>query len=102
MMILLINLTNDDFIYYVIYYYSYAKQIIGKGLVSIKEKKWVTIDFNDPKHTSSLWKGSFDVVESYTFLSLEKKGDTAPVKSVLFIFPLELLNMGDPHFNWNL
>ena len=77
---------KDDFIYYVIYYYSYAKQIVGKGLVSINEKKWATIDFNDPNHTPSIWKGSFDVVEGYTFLSLEKKGDTAPVKAFYSFF----------------
>lgn len=72
--------------YYVIYYYSLAKQIVGKGLVSIKEKKWATINFNDPNHTHSLWKGTFDVIESYSFLSLEKKGDTAPVKAFYSFF----------------
>ncbi|MCM4168430.1 hypothetical protein KCTC52924_02002 [Arenibacter antarcticus] len=72
--------------YYVLYYFSYAKQIVGKGLVTIKEKKWATIDFNDPNHTSSLWKGTFDVVESYSFLYLEKKGDTTPVRAFYSFF----------------
>ncbi len=73
-------------IYYVLYYFSYAKRVIGKGLVTIKEKKWVTIDFNDANHTPSFWKGTFDVVESYTFLYLEKKGDTAPIRAFYSFF----------------
>ena len=81
-----IEIPEIEQLYYVLYYYSYAKQIVGKGLVSIKEKKWATIDFNDPNHTPSLWKGTFDVVESYTFLSLEKRGDTAPVKAFYSFF----------------
>lgn len=73
-------------IYYVLYYFSYAKKIIGKGLVTIKEKKWVTIDFNDVNHTPSFWKGTFDVVESYTFLYLEKQGDTTPIRAFYSFF----------------
>jgi len=77
---------DSEIIFYVIYYFSLAKQIIGKGFVTIKEKKWTTIDFNDPNHTSSIWKGTFEVVESFTFLSLEKKGNTTPVKAFYSFF----------------
>ena len=77
---------KDESIYYILYYFSYAKQIVGKGLVNIKDKKWVSIDFNDPNHTSAFWKGTFEVIESYTFLYVEKRGETAPVKALYTFF----------------
>lgn len=73
-------------VYYVVYYYSFAKEIVGKGLLTIKDRKWASIEFNDPNHTYSFWKGSFEVVESYTFLYLEKKGDTTPLKAFYSFF----------------
>lgn len=80
------TMQSVEAIYYVLYYFSYAKQIVGKGLVTIKEKKWATLDFNDHNHTLSFWKGTFDVVENYTFLYLEKRGDTTPIKAFYSFF----------------
>lgn len=77
--------TEPD-IYYVLYYFSLAKQVVGKGLVTIREKKWATIDFCDPNHTFSLWQGNFEVIENFTFLNVEKKGNTTPLKALYSLF----------------
>lgn len=81
-----VSTIKDNAIYYVLYYFSFAKQFVGKGLVTITDKKWVTLEFNDPNHTFAFWRGTFEVVESYTFLYLEKKGNTTPVKALYSFF----------------
>ncbi len=86
---------EDSTIYYVLYYFSLAKQIVGKGLVIIQDKKWATIDFCDPNHTPAIWRGNFEVIENFTFLYVEKKENTTPVKA-LYSFFSGTIKLGRP------
>lgn len=72
--------------FYVIYYYALAKGIVGKGIVSIIDRNKAKIEFLDPNFTLSVWEGSFEVIESYTFMNVIKQGDSTPVKAMYSLF----------------
>lgn len=73
---------ESDFLYYVMYYYAFARETIGKAIVSIKNKKTVTIDYPMNEH----WEGQFEVIENYTFIQAQKMGDTTPVRKLICLF----------------
>src|SRR5699024_5372560 len=56
---------------------------------------WATIDFCDPNHTPAIWRGNFEVIENFTFLYVEKKENTTPVKA-LYSFFSGTIKLGRP------
>ena len=77
---------KEETTYYVVYYFALAKQIVGKGLIGIIDRNKAKIEFLDKNFTFSIWEGSFEVIEGYTFLNVTKQGDTTPVKAMYSLF----------------
>lgn len=77
---------SNDLIYYVQYYYSSTKDTVKKALVEISNRRTARLEFLDKDVSLSVWEGSFEVIESYTFLNLTKKGDVTPVKILCSFF----------------
>lgn len=73
---------NKDCMYYIMYYYAFARETIGKAIIKIHNKKKVYINY--PKNEN--WEGIYEVIENYTFISAEKKGDTTPVRKLICLF----------------
>lgn len=67
---------------YIMYYYAFARETIGKAIVTIFNKKKVTIEYP----MNEYWEGFYEVIENYTFIQAEKKGDTTPVKKLICLF----------------
>ncbi|MEP4534977.1 MAG: hypothetical protein ABJ004_17920 [Cyclobacteriaceae bacterium] len=67
---------------YIMYYYAFARETIGRAIIHIVNKKKVTIEYP----MNEYWEGTYDVVENYTFIQAEKKGDTTPVKKLICLF----------------
>ncbi|MDN5204296.1 hypothetical protein QQ008_23085 [Fulvivirgaceae bacterium BMA10] len=72
----------DHTLYYIMYYYAFARDTIGKAIVKIINKKRVEINFPQDEH----WEGRFEVVENYTFIEAEKLGDYTRVKKLICLF----------------
>ena len=75
------NPTHHDLLY-IMYYYAFARETVGKAIVRIVNKKKVSIDYPMNEH----WVGTYEVIENYTFIQAEKKGDTTPVKKLICLF----------------
>ncbi len=69
-------------LHYIMYYYAFARETIGKAIIKIVNKKRVYIDYPLNEH----WEGTYDVVENYTFIYAEKMGDATPVKKLICLF----------------
>ena len=67
---------------YIMYYYAFARETVGRAIVKIINKKKVTIEYP----INEYWEGSYEVIENYTFILAEKKGDTTPVKKLICLF----------------
>ncbi|MEQ9440115.1 MAG: hypothetical protein RIG62_13765 [Cyclobacteriaceae bacterium] len=67
---------------YIMYYYAFARETVGKAIVRVINKKKVYIDYPMNEH----WVGTYEVIENYTFIQAEKKGDTTPVKKLICLF----------------
>ncbi len=73
--------TQQDLLY-IMYYYAFARETVGKAIVRVVNRKKVYIDYPMNEH----WEGTYDVIENYTFIQAEKKGDTTPVKKLICLF----------------
>ena len=81
---------NTDF--YMIYYFLKERKVVKKGIMKVKN--WSTVEtffYNaDYTKTEVLWKGSYKVIESNTFIDLEKKGVSAsevtPIKTLMCLY----------------
>jgi len=73
--------SKQDLIY-IMYYYAFARETIGKAIVRVVNKRKVYIDYPLNEH----WVGSCEVIENYTFIQAEKRGDTTPVKKLICLF----------------
>lgn len=67
---------------YIMYYYAFARETVGKAIVRIIGKKKVLIDYPMNEH----WVGDYEIIENYTFIQAIKKGDTTPVKKLICLF----------------
>ncbi len=72
---------NND-LYYLMYYYAFARETVGKALVKIQNHKNVTIEYI----LNELWEGTMEVIENYTFIHVQKVGNTTPVKKLICLF----------------
>ena len=73
---------GNNTLYYIMYYYAFARDIVDKAIVKIINQKRVSIDYRLDEH----WEGSCQVIENYTFIEVEKTGDTTPVKKLMCLF----------------
>ena len=73
---------GDNTLSYIMYYYAFARDIVDKAIVKIINQKRVTIDYRLDEH----WEGACQVIENYTFIEVEKKGDATPVKKLMCLF----------------
>ena len=74
--------TLQDVMHYVMYYYSFARELVGMAWIRIIDKRKVFIDYRIEEH----WEGTFEVVENYSFITVEKRGITTPVKKLICLF----------------
>lgn len=73
---------GPETIYYIMYYYAFARETIDKAIVRIVDKRKVYIDYRLDEH----WEGTYEVIENYTFMNVIKLGDTTPVKKMVSLF----------------
>jgi hypothetical protein len=81
---------NTD--YYMTYYFLKERKVVKKGIMKVKN--WSTVEtffYNaDYSKTEVLWKGTYKVIESNTFIDLEKKGTSAsevtPIKTLMCLY----------------
>jgi len=73
---------NKEYMYYIMYYYAFARETIGKAIIKIYNKKKVYINYP----MNETWEGVYEVIENYTFIYAEKKGDTTPVRKLICLF----------------
>lgn len=73
---------EPDTIYYIMYYYAFARETIDKAIVKIVDRRKVYIDYRLDEH----WEGTYEVIENYTFINVVKLGDTTPVKKMISLF----------------
>jgi len=71
-----------DTSYYVMHYYAFARNTVDRGIIAITNKRKVIIDYRLDEH----WEGIYNVVENYTFIEVQKTGDTTPVKKLICLF----------------
>ncbi|MDN5210543.1 hypothetical protein QQ020_00750 [Fulvivirgaceae bacterium BMA12] len=74
--------TSQEVLYYIMYYYAFARETVGKAVIRIINKKRVIIDYRLEEH----WEGTYEVVENYTFINAVKAGDSTPVKKLICLF----------------
>ncbi len=67
---------------YIMYYYAFARETVGKAIVRIINDKKVVMDYRYDEH----WEGSFQVIENYTFIDVEKTGGVTPVRKLICLF----------------
>ena len=67
---------------YIMYYYAFARETVGKAIVRIINDKKVVIDYRYDEH----WEGTFQVIENYTFIDVEKTGGVTPVRKLICLF----------------
>ncbi len=73
---------NSNNIYYLMYYYAFARETVGKAIVKIRNKRNVTIEYI----LNELWEGTVESIENYTFIHVQKVGNTTPVKKLICLF----------------
>lgn len=73
---------KPETIYYIMYYYAFARDTIDKAIIKIIDKRKVAIDYRLDEH----WEGTYEVIENYTFIDVVKLGDTTPVRKLISLF----------------
>jgi len=73
---------GENVLYYVMYYYAFARAKVGKAMVRIINNKHVIMDYEFEEH----WEGTYEVIENYSFLTMEKTGGVTPVKKLICLF----------------
>ncbi len=73
---------EENALYYIMYYYAFARQIVGRAMVKIFNKKKVIMEYRLYEH----WEGSCQIIENYTFLLVTKTGETTPVQKLICLF----------------
>ncbi len=68
--------------YYIMHYFAFARDTIARAIVRVVSNRYAIIDYRFDEH----WEGSYEVIENYTFISVEKKGEVTPVKKLICLF----------------
>lgn len=81
---------NTD--YYMVYYFLKERQVVKMGIMKVKNWSIVETFFYNADYSKAevLWKGSYRVIESNTFIDLEKKGvnvsEVTPIKTLMCLY----------------
>lgn len=84
--------TSNSTKYYIIYYYLKEKRTIKKGIMKVRNWKDAEAFFFNADYsiTEITWKGKYSVIESNTFIELEKRGpnetDATPLKTLMCLY----------------
>ncbi len=73
---------DDSTLYYIMYYYAFLRQTVGKAIVKIINMNRVIMDYRLYEH----WEGTCQVIENYTFMMMEKTGEVTPVQKLVCLF----------------
>lgn len=73
---------DNNTLYYIMYYYAFARQTTGRAIVQIINNKRVIMDYRLDEH----WEGTYNVIENYTFIFVEKLGGVTPVQKLICLF----------------
>lgn len=73
---------DESTLYYIMYYYAFLRQTVGKAIVKIINMNRVIMDYRLYEH----WEGTCQVIENYTFMMMEKIGEVTPVQKLVCLF----------------
>ena len=73
---------SPELVFYMMYYYAFARKTIGKAIIKVINKKRVVIHYQIDEY----WEGIYDIVENYTFIEAQKTGIATPVKKLISLF----------------
>jgi len=73
---------DESTLYYIMYYYAFLRQTVGKAIVKITNMNRVIMDYRLYEH----WEGTCHVIENYTFMMMEKTGEVTPVQKLVCLF----------------
>lgn len=73
---------NNTELCYLMYFYTFVRETVEKAIVRILNNKKVTIEYALNEH----WEGTMEVIENYTFIDVQKIGNTTPVKKLICLF----------------
>ena len=73
---------DESTLYYIMYYYAFLRQTVGKAIVKIINMNRVIMDYRLYEH----WEGTCQVIENYTFMMMEKTGEVTPVQKLVCLF----------------
>jgi len=73
---------EEDDQYFIMNYFAFARDTIGRAIVRIINNRHAVIDYRFDEH----WEGTFEIIENYTFISVEKGGEVTPVKKLICLF----------------
>ena len=73
---------HPELVFYMMYYYAFARKTIGKAIIKVINKKRVGIHYQIDEY----WEGVYDIVENYTFIEAQKIGIATPVKKLICLF----------------
>lgn len=68
--------------YFIMYYFAFARDTVSRAIVRIINNRYAIIDYRFDEH----WEGSFEIIENYTFIYVEKMGEVTPVKKLICLF----------------
>ncbi|MFO7852662.1 MAG: hypothetical protein ACQERS_10535 [Bacteroidota bacterium] len=73
---------DDEDQYFIMYYFAFLRDLIGRAMVRIINNKLAIIDYQYDEH----WEGIYEIIENYTFISVQKQGEVTPVKKLICLF----------------
>ena len=68
--------------YFIMYYFAFLRDLIARAIVRIINNKYAIIDYQYDEH----WEGTYEIIENYTFISVQKEGEVTPVKKLICLF----------------
>ncbi|RPI41611.1 MAG: hypothetical protein EHM46_06200, partial [Bacteroidetes bacterium] len=68
--------------YFIMYYYAFARDTVARAIVRIINNRHAVIDYRFDEH----WEGTYEIIENYTFIYVEKRGEVTPVKKLICLF----------------
>lgn len=77
-----VALNLNSMMYYILHYYSFAREVVDRALVKVLNNRKVLIEYR----IGESWEGSYNVVENYTFIDVTKTGYSTPVRKLLSLF----------------
>ncbi|MEE4213479.1 MAG: hypothetical protein V2I34_00335 [Bacteroidales bacterium] len=73
---------DDEDQYFIMYYYAFLRDLIARARVRVINNKHAIIDYQYDEH----WEGTYEIIENYTFISVQKQGEVTPVKKLICLF----------------